>query len=308
MAMTHHDRFPDGFPDWTFDLPTLASRVGPFPLPGFSQAWWEELRPDATMVLISSGKGALLLMKTAGVVQFLGDSDLTDYHSPLGSDLDGPVDDLAHLINHNVSLDLDSLPGETAVAVAESLSRTGLRPKMSEQAIARVLQLPSSVDEYYETVGKKERHELRRKRRRYEDQIGAVSLRTDSGMGFGFDEFVRLHRLAPGKKGGFMTGERHRFFSRLANQDGWRVDYLENQGTATACLFGWTDGSDYYLYNSSFDPALQAASPGQVLLMAMIEHSIDQGWGVLDFLKGDESYKARLGAAPRQLFRVEASR
>jgi CelD/BcsL family acetyltransferase involved in cellulose biosynthesis len=40
----------------------------------------------------------------------------------------------------------------------------------------------------------------------------------------------------------------------------------------------------------------------------MIEHAITEGWGVFDFLKGDEVYKARLGAVPRQLFRVEASR
>jgi len=214
---------------------------------------------------------------------------------------------LAALIDGNVSIDLDSLPEEAATAIAERLERTGLEPKVSEQIIARVLELPAAVEEYYELVGKKERHELRRKRRRYEDQIGPVALKTDHGAGFGFEEFVRLHRLAPGDKGSFMTGERHRFFSRLAQQDGWRVDYLETAGQATACLFGWTDGVDYFLYNSSFDPDLYAASPGQVVLLAMIEQSIGQGWKTFDFLKGDEIYKARLGAAPRQLFRVEVS-
>ena len=112
-------------------------------------------------------------------------------------------------------------------------------------------------------IGKKERHELRRKRRRYEEQIGPATLvhrhrAPDSALMSSCDFIDSL----PGDKGSFMTGERHRFFSRLAGQDGWRVDYLENGGAATACLFGWTDGSDYYLYNSSFDPAVQAASPG----------------------------------------------
>ena len=304
MAMTHLDRFPDE----GFDLEPLAPRVGPFPQTDFVRAWWEEFRPAARMMIIASGSGTLPLMESAGVIQFLGDSDLTDYHSPLGSDLQGPVEILATMIDRTNSLDLDSLPSEAAAAVGQSLSATGLRPKTSEQTVARVLQLPSSVDEYYVSIGKKERHELRRKRRRYEEQIGPATLRTEIGPGFGFDEFVRLHRLAPGDKGSFMTGERHRFFSRLAGQKGWRVDYLEDGGAATACLFGWTDGSDYYLYNSSFDPAVQAVSPGLVLLAGMIEHAITQGWGFFDFLKGDESYKARLGALPRQLFRVEASR
>ena len=80
-----------------------------------------------------------------------------------------------------MSLDLDSLPGEAATALAESLTRTGLRPKVSEQTIARVLALPSSVAEYYVMIGKKERHELRRKRRRYEEQVGPATLCTDIG-------------------------------------------------------------------------------------------------------------------------------
>jgi CelD/BcsL family acetyltransferase involved in cellulose biosynthesis len=304
MAMTHLDRFPEE----GFDLSALAPRVGPFPGAEFLQAWFEEIQPDARVMIISSAGGVLPLMETAGVIQFLGDGDLTDYHSPLGLNIEGPVGILATMVDRTTSLDLDSLPGEAASAIAGILSSAGLRPKTSEQTIARVLQLPPSVDDYHVLIGKKERHELRRKRRRYEEQVGPATLRTDTGPGFGFDEFVRLHRLAPGEKGNFMTGERHRFFSRLAGQDGWRVDYLENNGSATACLFGWTDGSDYYLYNSSFDPAVQAASPGQVLLAEMIEHAITEGWGVFDFLKGDESYKARLGAVPRQLFRIEASR
>lgn len=304
MAMTYLDRFPEE----GFKLSALAPKVGPFPSPGFLQAWREEIRPDIPMQIVSSGEGILPLMESAGVIQFLGDNDLTDYHSPLGSDTDGPVEILATMIDRTMSIDLDSLPGEAAEPLADSLTRTGLRPKVSEETIARVLALPTSVSEYYVMIGKKERHELRRKRRRYEDQVGPATLCTEVGEGFGFDEFMRLHRLAPGDKGGFMTGERQRFFSRLAGQDGWRVDYLAHGGAATACLFGWTDGSDYYLYNSSFDPSLQAASPGLVLLTGMIEHAIDEGWGVFDFLKGDETYKERLGAAPRRLFRVEASR
>ena len=302
MAVTRLDRFPaEGF-GWS----PAAPKVGPFPLAGFSQAWWEEIKPEADLMLLSGENGTLPLMRSAGVIRFIGDSDLTDYHSPLGPDLEGPVRLLATLMESGETLDLDSLPIEAASPLADLLGGAGLEPRVSDQTIAMVLHLPSSIDEYYTMIGKKDRHELRRKRRRYEEQVGAATLCTDSEAGFGFDEFVRLHRLAPGDKGRFMTGERHRFFSRLARLDGWRVDYLAGNGAATACLFGWTDGSDYYLYNSSFDPDLQAASPGQVLLAGMIEHAIDEKWGVVDFLKGDETYKSRLGAVPRQLFRVEA--
>lgn len=304
MAVITLDRFPDK----GLDLIPLAPKVGPFPLAGFLQAWWDEIRPDARMMIVSTGTGVLPLMAVDGVIRFLGDGDLTDYHSPLGPDIDSAVALLANEVEDTVILDFDSLPGEAALPLTESLSKMGFRPVSSEQTIAMVLPLPASTDEYYSILGKKERHELRRKRRRYEDQVGSPKLRTDTGAGFGFEEFIRLHRLAPGEKGGFMTEERLRFFARLAGQEGWRVDYLQQDGVATACLFGWTDGSDYYLYNSCFDPEVQAASPGLVLLVEMIEHAIGEGWGVFDFLKGDEVYKSRLGGVPRQLFQVRATR
>jgi CelD/BcsL family acetyltransferase involved in cellulose biosynthesis len=39
----------------------------------------------------------------------------------------------------------------------------------------------------------------------------------------------------------------------------------------------------------------------------MIQKSIDEGVRIFDFLKGDEDYKARLGAKPRELHRLEAT-
>ena len=47
------------------------------------------------------------------------------------------------------------------------------------------------------------------------------------------------------------------------------------------------------------------ASPGVVLFSAMIETEIERGAAVFDFLKGDEQYKFRHGAQPRQLYVIE---
>ena len=52
---------------------------------------------------------------------------------------------------------------------------------------------------------------------------------------------------------------------------------------------------------------LLAASPGIVLLAVVIERLIADGVSRLDLLKGDEPYKFRLGATPRQLYRIEGT-
>ena len=50
---------------------------------------------------------------------------------------------------------------------------------------------------------------------------------------------------------------------------------------------------------------ISMASPGVVLFSSMIERQIERGVPVFDFLKGDEAYKYRHGAAPRPLFAIE---
>lgn len=291
----------------TTQLAPMAPRTGPFPRWPFLAAWHEELGTEVEVMVASWENGELGLMRYPnGTVELLGETDLCDYHSPLGLLTVADFAMLAELLASAQRLVFDSLPAEVSEPIAAGLDQAGLNPSVRQHQSALTMQLPASIEDFYKGLGKKDRHELRRKRRRYEDSVGKAVLVTDEGDGQGFEEFIRLHRLAQGPKGEFMTRPRELFFRRLANQPGWRTDFLEVPEGASACLFGYTDGSDYYLYNSSFDPALGAASPGLVVLTSMIEHLIETRHGVFDFLKGEEDYKLRLGATARPLFLVEA--
>jgi CelD/BcsL family acetyltransferase involved in cellulose biosynthesis len=285
----------------------LAPNTGPFPQRDFLSAWHEELGHGTEVSVADWGTGELTLMKHPdGLIELLGEEDLCDYHSPLGIVGSADVASLVSALGDGDRLSFDSLPVEAAAPIFAGLTFAGLQPSCQQHQSALVLKLPSAVDDFYLGLSKKDRHELRRKRRRYEELIGKVVLRTDDQAGTGFEEFIRLHRMAAGPKGQFMNGARERFFRRLAGQPGWRTDYLATPNGATACLFGFAENGDYYLYNSSFDPALSAGSPGLVVLTSMIEHAIGEAFSLFDFLKGDEDYKRRLGATRRPLYRIEA--
>lgn len=290
-----------------FDFPPLAPYVGPFPGYDFLSAWWEELAPAGELMSVGDEQGLLPLHSFDSTISFMGDDDHTDYHSPLGQGIESLLARVVSMVGQGVRFSFDSMPAEASEPMARGLAAAGIDAEVAEHIVAMVLELPTSIDHFLSAMGKKDRHELRRKRRRYLERVGPIVHTTHTGPGFGFDEFVRLHRLSPGSKGRFITGKRHSFFARLASQPGWRVDLLENHGVATAGLFGWADGQDYFLYNSSFDPSLSTASPGLVLLLSMIEHVINRGFRRFDFLKGSEPYKAKMGARPRQLYKVEAT-
>jgi CelD/BcsL family acetyltransferase involved in cellulose biosynthesis len=181
----------------------------------------------------------------------------------------------------------------------------GVEVTASDDTPTMTLDLPRDLDEYLAGLEGKHRHEIRRKRRRFEDAFGPPGLlRHDSG----FKVFVEMHRAAPGEKGEFMTAGMEAYFRDLLVNPGWAVDLLVGaEGTPLAAAFGYEDDEAYYLYNSSFDPAAADASPGIVLGDELIRRAIAAGRRRFDFLKGREGYKRRFGAISRPLTLIEAA-
>jgi len=280
--------------------PPLAPAVGPFPEAAFIDVWWRH-RGAGTPVVIESGGTALAAVAGGGEVRLAGEADLTDYHSPLGSDLSGVVDQLLTSLEPGTRLVFDSLPREAADPLAAALTASGVAVTTTEHAVTMTLDLPD--DDYLGRLPGKHRHEIRRKRRRFEDALGPAGLRRDLS---GFNHFVEMHRAAPGDKGDFMTEGMEAFFRDLLEQPGWHLALLVgSSGAPVAAAVGFADDEGYYLYNSAFDPAAGEASPGIVLCDELIRATVTVGLRRFDFLKGREVYKRRFGAVPRPLAMLE---
>jgi len=290
-----------------FALPPVADRVGPFPHGEFLSTVWNHTADPADELMIAHDTSGLVGMACVGGSWMLaGSGDLVDYRSPLGTGIPELVAGAVRSLGAGASFSFDSLPAEAAETIAAGLDLAGVKAEVAQHAVAAVLHLPDTFDDYLALIGKKERHELRRKRRRYEAALGEARFVHHVGTGPVFDDFVRLHRLAHGDKGGFMTEEMESMFADLACLPGWGIDALvADDGHVTAAGFGYMDDDGYYLYNSAYNPELSDASPGVVLLGRLIELSIERGKRVFDFLKGDEHYKYRLGAVARPLFEIE---
>ena len=289
-----------------FNLPPLAPRVGPFPGRDWLATWWAH-RGSGELMIGDTGDCLVALVRRGDRVEFAGEPDLTDYHSPLGSPSVPALTKLVAGFPEGVSLVLDSLPREAANAVSDALRDIGLSPACEQHTVAAVLDLPATFDAYLAGIGKKDRHELRRKRRRFDREVGPAQLERRSGRG-AVSLFADLHRQSSGDKGDFMTREIEEFFVALHTEAGGVVDVLvDGSGRACSVIFSFEDEEGFYLYNSAFDPDMIQLSPGNVMLSLLIERAIAEGKHVFDFLKGDERYKFRLGAKTRPLYRVTAT-
>jgi CelD/BcsL family acetyltransferase involved in cellulose biosynthesis len=214
---------------------------------------------------------------------------------------EGPIH-LPNLVEGSPSLSL--LPGicrERGVSfLAEEVDRSPFIP------------LPESFDDYLGRLGKKERHELRRKIRRAAEAEPHLSFRvtgTAEELSSDFSSFVELHRRSQSGKRRFMDDRMAGFFRELAegffSAGALRLAFLRGARGDIASAFQIEHDGALLLYNSGFDPeAGDGISPGMVLLARCVEDAIRRGLGEYDFLRGRERYKYDLGGRDRLVYRA----
>jgi len=201
----------------------------------------------------------------------------------------------------------------TLDAFAEVLGASGYRVARERLVTSPRVRLAGDFESYVQGLGKKERHELRRKLRRFES-APRTSFRwaDERERPSALDRFFALHRVSKGEKAAFMTSETERFFRELADAlaplDRLRLGVVSAHGQDAAVLFAFAYGDTLALYNAAYDPALSSLSLGIASHAFAIRDAIAQGFKVYDLLRGDEPYKYDLGAVDRWLCRLEATR
>jgi len=181
--------------------------------------------------------------------------------------------------------------------------------------VSPVIALPDTWEEYLSSLSKKQRHEVRRKRRKAEREAELSWFYVEDWhrIPSAVEEFIALHQLSSKDKEDFMTPEMQTFFrelAALAYAEGWlKLAFLKLDDRMAASYFCFDYRNDILVYNSGYDPELAPGlSPGNVLISFCIEDAIRQGRNHFDFLRGEETYKFRLGAVATHVYQVTVSR
>lgn len=277
-----------------------APFVGPFVHGAFLAAAERAVgRAPDDLTVFTDDHGAIALVRVDDEIRFAGEDWITDYHAPLGDD---PVPCLidAFTASSGLRYRFDSLPTEAADVVRAALDAVDAH--LDEDIHESTAVYTRSDDGWLSDIGKKQRHEVKRKRRKLEAELGAASL-VEAGAE-DISRFCDVHRSNSPDKEAFMTDAMERFFAELIDTAGARIHNLEAGGRVVASAFGFPCSDAYYLYNSAYDMDVASLSPGAVLLGYLIEHELDRGVATFDFLKGDEIYKRRHGGVQRPLHRL----
>lgn len=293
--------------------------------PVWLQTWLSEFGDRCEPCLIvadgSDMIGAAPLMRVEERLTFIGDASICDYMDFV---VDPDAGERAYAalwrqIEREAweELDLWGLPAQspTREAVKRLAKNAGLQVQEELEAVAPRISLPGSWEDYIASLGKKDRHELRRKLRRVFDSGGSVRLdvlEEQAEVATAMPTFLELHTGSRLDKMGFMTDGMASFFRRMASAlaaEGLvRLFMLRINARPAAAVFCFDAGSSLYLYNSGYDPAFAGLSVGLVSKALCIRWAIENGKSTLDFLRGNEAYKYDLGAVDQEIYKIVVRR
>jgi len=184
---------------------------------------------------------------------------------------------------------------------------------VEREDVCPVTTFPDGVDMegFLATLGKKERHEIRRKVRRAE-AVGEITLQDSADPLADLEAFIDLHQKRWGADGLFPPtpgGDQsrvlvRRLFEEFGDDGPLHLTFLSvgDRRIAAGIHFETADGILYY--NAGVDPDARDLSPGVLMVYAYVERALTAGKRRMDFLRGNESYKYEWGALDEPIQRL----
>ncbi len=293
--------------------------------------WWDAYQPGELLVLACREDGKLVGIaplfiadeEQGKVVRIIGCIDVTDY-------LDFIVDKdyvetvytaIAQYFANNRDtfdvLDFCNIPeaSVTNQVFFEALKQEGFETQMEQQEVCPIIPLPDDWGGYLSLLDKKQRHEVRRKLRRIhgaQEEIDWYIVDESHDLGGEIACFMHLMAASDPEKAEFLKDKQHvKFFKNIVPlmlERGWlQMNFLTVGEERVASYINFVYDNRVLVYNSGLDhQTFGQLSPGIVLLAYNIQYAIEHGYSTYDFLRGDETYKYRMGGQDTAVMNLKA--
>lgn len=333
MEFKLHTTFPAVLEeDWNALLTESITHV-PFLRYEYLHNWWQtrgggEWNESSELAIIAAHEGERLvgiapLFRTTynGIdsLLFLGSIEISDYLDFIVREADLPAFAsglLSFLASDHTRLELfNLLEGSPSIKqLQDAATSENWQYEVETTNHAPIISLPGDWEEYLASLDKKQRHEIRRKIRRLEG--AEVSTRwyfveDEEKLSDEIDNFLVLMAQDPEKEA-FLTEEMVTTMAgtiQRAFENGYlQLAFLEIDGQKAATYLNFDYDNHMWIYNSGLDRQFMSYSPGWVLLGYLLRWANENGKAKFDFMRGDEDYKYKFGAADRFVQHVTLSR
>ena len=174
-----------------------------------------------------------------------------------------------------------------------------------------IVELPETWDKYLATLSSSHRRQLRRC---YREQIESGRCRwhqvtKPSELAEAWQILIDLHqrrRSSLGDAGCFasptFTSFHRDVIAQLLALGQLRLSWTELDGAPFTAEYHFSSPDTVYTYQSGIDADRLDESPGRLAYLLTAKRAIEEGYTRLDFLRGDEPYKAHFRAEPKPTF------
>jgi len=293
-----------------------------FMLPPWLGAWWQYFGHGLkTRLCVVRHYGTVLglvpLTFGGDSVRLISDSDLIDYSdfiiAPLREREFFPaiVDYLRREGIRRLTMDRVRADSVAVSYFRDHSSLLGCEFSCESVDMLYEMDLPDSWEGYLALLPGRERHETRRKLARLEStvHVGLQVIEDTKDVSAEMDTFMALFRSNRREKARFMSDTMESFFRSLAMEMAeaglLKLFLLDLNNTPVAATFCFDHHSTVYLYNNGYDRHFSNLSVGLLSKVFSIRESIIRGRRSYNFLRGNETYKRRLGGSPLKLLRCE---
>ena len=292
----------------------------------WQQSWWENMgssKNELNLILVKY-EGNLLgiapIMKTEGIISFLGGTDLWDMHDFIVED--GKEQQFFEgFVQYVDSQEWDQIYLESLIAgsptlefLIPALQNAGHNTELLPEDQLMGVKLPGDWEEYLSNLTKKDRHELRRKLRKLERETDydIVQISSAEDVYSHMDIFLDLMGQSREEKSDFLTPSREKFFKQMAysiaRENMLKLFFLSIDDVKIAATFCFDYNDTLYLYNSGHNLDYASLGTGFLLKALCLKMAIEEGKGYYDLLRGSEGYKQHLGAKEQILYKLSVSK
>lgn len=295
--------------------------------------WWDAYRPGKLFVIACYAEDDRLIAlapwfiedhpERGRVIRSIGCVDVTDYLDVIidTAYVEAVLSCLAECLQGCRAefdlIDLCNIPetSPTYQHFPKILQQHGFSVEVKQQEVCPVITLPADWEAYLSLLDKKQRHELRRKLRIAEGAEQPVAwyiVGREHDLNAEIERFLFLMAASDPRKAEFLKNLQNQTFFKgmmlLAQEQGWlQMSFLTVGGEACAAYVNFDYGDSIQVYNSGLHKeGYDYLSPGIVLLAYNIRHAIENGRKEFDFLRGNESYKYRLGGKDTAIYMLMA--
>ena len=182
--------------------------------------------------------------------------------------------------------------------------------EIKEEDVTPIYDVNGVWDDYLLALKKKQRHEIRRKLRKFESQDFQFKLIRNNDVLSGFlSDFYELFINSREDKKEFLTEERKTFFNKMlfafAEKNELKIlSYYDGNILISACIV-IEYANIYFLYNSAYSLDYNSYSVGLVSKIIALKQSIENNNHAFNFLRGNERYKYELGGEDIKLHEIK---